>query len=121
MHIDAVLIVRGLIFEIVGEAEHGRELMPGLWVEVGVTAAAIDRTVADANVRQTRRVVGPDRDVSCDVSIASPPARCWCGHRCPSGRPPPGRPGVHKLAKQFGVGSGTIQRIAKAEYDAFAR
>jgi DNA invertase Pin-like site-specific DNA recombinase len=33
----------------------------------------------------------------------------------------PGRPGVHKLAKQFGVGSGTIQRIAKAEYDAFAR
>jgi DNA invertase Pin-like site-specific DNA recombinase len=27
----------------------------------------------------------------------------------------PGRPGVHKLAKQFGVGSGTIQRIARAE------
>ena len=26
-----------------------------------------------------------------------------------------GRPGVHKLAKQFGVGSGTIQRIARAE------
>src|SRR6185437_5875620 len=27
----------------------------------------------------------------------------------------PGRPGVHKLAKQFGVGSGTVQRIARAE------
>jgi heme-degrading monooxygenase HmoA len=27
----------------------------------------------------------------------------------------PGRPGVHKLAKQSGVGSGTIQRIARAE------
>ena len=26
----------------------------------------------------------------------------------------PGRPGVHKLAKQFGVGSGTVQRIARA-------
>src|SRR3954464_15608371 len=27
----------------------------------------------------------------------------------------PGRPGVHKLAKQFGVGSGTVQRIARTE------
>jgi hypothetical protein len=27
----------------------------------------------------------------------------------------PGRAGVHKLAKQFGVGSGTVQRIARAE------
>ena len=26
----------------------------------------------------------------------------------------PGRPGLHKIAKQFGVGSGTVQRIAKA-------
>ena len=25
----------------------------------------------------------------------------------------PGRPGLHKIAKQFGVGSGTVQRIAK--------
>jgi DNA invertase Pin-like site-specific DNA recombinase len=24
----------------------------------------------------------------------------------------PGRPGLHKIAKQFGVGSGTVQRIA---------
>jgi DNA invertase Pin-like site-specific DNA recombinase len=27
----------------------------------------------------------------------------------------PGRPGLHKIAKQFGVGSGTVQRIAAAE------
>ena len=26
----------------------------------------------------------------------------------------PGRPGLHKIAKQFGVGSGTVQRIAHA-------
>ena len=26
----------------------------------------------------------------------------------------PGRPGLHKIAKQFGVGSGTVQRIAAA-------
>ena len=26
----------------------------------------------------------------------------------------PGRPGRHKIAKQFGVGSGTVQRIAAA-------
>ena len=26
----------------------------------------------------------------------------------------PGRPGIHKIAKQFGVGSGTVQRIAAA-------
>jgi len=24
----------------------------------------------------------------------------------------PGRPGLHKIAKQFGVGTGTVQRIA---------
>ena len=26
----------------------------------------------------------------------------------------PGRPGLQKIAKPFGVGSGTVQRIAKA-------
>ena len=26
----------------------------------------------------------------------------------------PGRPGLHKIAKQFGVGTGTVQRIAHA-------
>ena len=26
----------------------------------------------------------------------------------------PGRPGLHKIAKQFGLGSGTVQRIAAA-------
>ena len=28
----------------------------------------------------------------------------------------PGRPGLHKIAKQFGVGSGTVQRIAAARW-----
>src|SRR5262249_50339812 len=43
MHADAVLVVGIRIPEIVGEADHRRELVPGLLVEIGVAAAAIDR------------------------------------------------------------------------------
>src|SRR5262249_12864043 len=68
MHVDAVLILRRLVGEIVGEAEHAREFVPGLRIEIGVAAAGVDRPVPDADVRQARRVVGPDRDVSGDVS-----------------------------------------------------
>ena len=59
MHVDAVLILGRLVLEIVGEAEHARELAPGLRIEVGVAAAAVDRAVPDAEVRKAGRVVGP--------------------------------------------------------------
>jgi hypothetical protein len=39
MHVDAVLILRRLIGEIVGEAEHAREFVAGLRIEIGVARA----------------------------------------------------------------------------------
>ncbi len=43
MHVDAVLVLRRLILEVVGEAEHCREFVPGLRIKIGVTTAAVDR------------------------------------------------------------------------------
>ena len=51
MHVDAVLILGRLIGEIVGEAEHAGEFVPGLGIEVGVAAAGVDRAVPDADIR----------------------------------------------------------------------
>jgi len=67
MHVDAVLILRWLIGEIVGEAEHARELVPDLRIEIGVAAAGVDRPVADADIDEARWAVGPDRYVAGDV------------------------------------------------------
>ena len=61
------LILRRLIGEIVGEAEHPRELVPGLRIEIGVAAAGVDRAMPDTDIRKTRGVVGPDRYVAGDV------------------------------------------------------
>jgi hypothetical protein len=64
MHVDAVLILGRLILEIVGEAEHSREFLPGLRIEIGVAAAGVDRAVPDADIRQMRGVVGSDRHIA---------------------------------------------------------
>jgi len=53
MHVDAVLILGGLVGEIVGEAQHARELVPSLRIEIGVADAGVDRAVPDADIRQT--------------------------------------------------------------------
>src|SRR6516162_238127 len=86
------LILRRLIGEIVGEAEHPRELVPGLRIEIGVAAAGVDRAMPDTDIRKTRGVVGPDRYVAGDVghvvvNAVVPPQRCYrqdiseAGHR----------------------------------------
>ncbi len=67
VHVDAVLILRGLIFQIVGEAEHCREFMSRLRVEIGVAGTGVDCAVADADIRQAGGVVGADGHVSGDV------------------------------------------------------
>src|SRR5262245_3618193 len=64
MHVDAVLILRRLVGEIVSEAEHAREFVPGLRIEIGVAAAGIDRAMPDADIREAGGVVGPDRYVA---------------------------------------------------------
>src|SRR6267142_5879850 len=51
VHVDAVLILRCSVLEIVGEAEHARKLMACLRIEIGVAAAGGDRAVSDAQVR----------------------------------------------------------------------
>jgi hypothetical protein len=67
--VEPVGVVRLRVFEISSEAERRRELGSGPGVEIGVGAAAVDRAVADADVREGARVVG-------------------CGPRCPgSDRP----------------------------------
>src|SRR5262245_63334361 len=45
VHVDALVILRVHVLEIVGEAEHGRKLAAGLRIEVGIGAAGIDRVV----------------------------------------------------------------------------
>src|SRR5215510_3308044 len=47
VHVDAILVVGVRIFEIVSEAERGRELMPCLRIEIAVGTADVDRPVTD--------------------------------------------------------------------------
>jgi len=67
MHVDAVLVLRRLLGEIVGETEHAGEFVPGLRIEEGVPAAGVDDTVADADIRQAVGVIRPNRHVAGDV------------------------------------------------------
>src|SRR5262249_59130247 len=84
MHVDAVLILRRLVGEIVSEAEHAREFVPGLRIEIGVAAAGIDRAMPDADIREAGGGGGP------------PPAGRRslgpCGLYAPRSDPPPPLP-----------------------------
>jgi hypothetical protein len=62
---NAVLILRRLVREIVGEAEHGREFAAGPRIEIGV--AGVDRAVPNAHIRQAAGAVDTDRYVASDV------------------------------------------------------
>src|SRR5215510_3569188 len=50
MHVDAVLVLRRLILQIVGKAQYGGEFMSRLRIEIGIAAAAVDRAVPDADI-----------------------------------------------------------------------
>ena len=60
-------IASHVFLEIVGEAEHAREFVAGLRIEIGVAAAGVDRAVSDAYIRQARGLVSANRDVAGDV------------------------------------------------------
>jgi len=62
--IDAVLVLRVLVLEIVGKSRDGREFVARCRIEVGVATAAVDRGVANAEIGETRRIVGADGNVS---------------------------------------------------------
>jgi hypothetical protein len=67
VHIDAILILRRRIDQVVGEAEHSRQFMAGFRIEISVAAARIDRSMSNADIRQAGGTVVPDRDVASDV------------------------------------------------------
>jgi len=52
-----------VILEVVGEAEHGRELAAVLLVEVRIAAARVQCPMVDADVGKAGRVIGADRHV----------------------------------------------------------
>jgi hypothetical protein len=52
MEVNAVLVLRVLVLEIVGESRNRRKFVARLRIEVGVATAAVDCPVADAEVGQ---------------------------------------------------------------------
>src|SRR5579872_1354958 len=67
VHVDAILVLRRRVDEIVGEAERAGKFMSGLRIEIGVAAAHIDGAMADAEIGEPHRVVHSDWNVSGDV------------------------------------------------------
>jgi hypothetical protein len=64
VHVDPVLIFGRGIGEVVGDAEHGGQLIAGLRIEIGVAAAAVDRPVPVSDVRERQRIIESDRNVA---------------------------------------------------------
>jgi hypothetical protein len=52
VQVDAILILRRLIYEIVGKAHNRREFVPGLRIEIRIAPAGINCPVPDANIRK---------------------------------------------------------------------
>src|SRR5262249_19236523 len=67
VHIDAVGISGRMILEIPGESKNRRELVTEFLVEIGVADAAVDRAMADADIRQIAGTVQADWNVAGDI------------------------------------------------------
>ena len=64
MEVDAILILRGRVLEIVGEAGNAGEFDSRRRVEVGIAGAEVDAAMPDADVGQACGVVGADRNIA---------------------------------------------------------
>src|SRR5262245_23957290 len=64
MHINATLILGRWIDEMVGEAQHPRNLVPGLRVEVCIAATSVDSTMSDPDIGETGGIIGSDRYIT---------------------------------------------------------
>lgn len=64
MEVDAVLILRILILEIVGEAGDSRKFTTGLRIEVGIAATAVDGSVTDAEIGEADRALRPNGNIA---------------------------------------------------------
>src|SRR5262249_45725525 len=67
VHVDAILVLSGGVYEVVGESKDRRSFMSGRLVEIGIAAASVDRPMPDPYICKTGRLVGADRDVSGNV------------------------------------------------------
>jgi hypothetical protein len=106
MEIDTVLILGGGIDEIVGQSGHRRKFIPGLLVEIGIAGAAVQRAVADADIREPGSVVGAGRNIAGqvghDVMDAGIPAQRELRRQVPKTR--------HRVADRVEPGSGDRKR-----------
>ena len=68
MHVDATLIVRGGVGEVVGEAQHARCFMAALGIEIGIAAARIDGAVTKTEIGQSAGAIGAKGNIAGDVS-----------------------------------------------------
>src|SRR6187402_1549651 len=64
MEIDAVLILRVLVLEVVGNASDRGKFLTGRRIEKGVSAAAIDCGMTDTEIGEATGIVGTHRDVA---------------------------------------------------------
>src|SRR5438093_204629 len=64
MEVDATLILRGRVLEVVGEAGDAGKLDTRRRVEVGISGAAVDAAMPDAYVGEASGIIGSDRNVA---------------------------------------------------------
>ena len=117
MDIDAVLILGGGIDEVVGQSGHRRKFIPGLLIEIGVAGSAIQRAVADADIREAGSIVGAGWNIAGqvghDVMDAGIPAQRELRGQVPEAchrvadRVEPG-PGDRKRSDQHRGGEGQV-------------
>src|SRR6516165_6142994 len=67
MGIDAAGILCREILEISRKSQHGRELVAGLRIEISVADAAVDRAMAETDIRQVAGAIQADRNVAGDI------------------------------------------------------
>src|SRR5262249_21530402 len=64
MKVDAVLVIRRCVFQIVGKASDGREFMSRRGVKVGVARARVRCPMPNAEIGKARRLVGANWNVA---------------------------------------------------------
>jgi hypothetical protein len=64
MEINAVLVLRVLVFQVVCEPADAGEFVACRQIEICVTEASINGTVTDANIGEAVRIIRPDGNIA---------------------------------------------------------
>src|SRR6516225_4618160 len=67
MNVDAVLILGVIVFKIISKAERRRKFASGLWIEIRIGTACIDRIVADAEIGNSGLIISARCQISGEV------------------------------------------------------